>query len=287
MDLVIPLIEESLVPPAKDFFEEDGLALWQGALYNSASVYHPSAESGLIRLFPGLLGILGENMDLLPQMLGLLDSYILLDVASILQVCGYCKGARELTPNQIHGAALCASLAKALETSKANAESTRRILVTILLLVRTAPLGVLAQHLLDTSLFQSILIALEDDKASGLVLASYLEILGRIALLDPQAFLGMVAESAKRLGKDGHKVLEETLDAYWRNFDYVGEMRARKGVAMGAGSLLTTVSLRRVNRKRSRLIVTGTPSMSRKAGWRVYERLSRCSRRSARAAGQS
>jgi hypothetical protein len=27
MDLVIPLIEESLVPPAKDFFEEDGLDL--------------------------------------------------------------------------------------------------------------------------------------------------------------------------------------------------------------------------------------------------------------------
>jgi hypothetical protein len=25
--LVIPLIEESLVPPAKDFFEEDGLDL--------------------------------------------------------------------------------------------------------------------------------------------------------------------------------------------------------------------------------------------------------------------
>ena len=28
MDLVIPLIEESLVPPAKEFFEEDGLALY-------------------------------------------------------------------------------------------------------------------------------------------------------------------------------------------------------------------------------------------------------------------
>jgi len=27
MELVIPLIEESLRPPAKDFFEEDGIAL--------------------------------------------------------------------------------------------------------------------------------------------------------------------------------------------------------------------------------------------------------------------
>jgi len=28
MELVIPLIEESLVPPAKEYFEEDGLILW-------------------------------------------------------------------------------------------------------------------------------------------------------------------------------------------------------------------------------------------------------------------
>ena len=27
MDLVIPLVEESLVPPAKEYFEEDGIAL--------------------------------------------------------------------------------------------------------------------------------------------------------------------------------------------------------------------------------------------------------------------
>jgi hypothetical protein len=27
MELVIPLIEESLVPPAKEYFEEDGLIL--------------------------------------------------------------------------------------------------------------------------------------------------------------------------------------------------------------------------------------------------------------------
>lgn len=28
MDLVIPLIEESLIPPAKEYFEEDGLILY-------------------------------------------------------------------------------------------------------------------------------------------------------------------------------------------------------------------------------------------------------------------
>lgn len=86
MELVIPLITESLVPPAKDFFEEDGLLLWQAALYNSASPYQPTPQTGLVSLFPSLINVLSENMDLLPRMLSLLDSYILLDAAGIAQV---------------------------------------------------------------------------------------------------------------------------------------------------------------------------------------------------------
>ena len=86
MGLVIPLIEESLQPPAKDFFEEDGLALWQAGLYNAATPYQPTPESGLIRLLPGLLAVLSQNMDLLSTTLPLLDSYLLLDAPAIIQV---------------------------------------------------------------------------------------------------------------------------------------------------------------------------------------------------------
>lgn len=52
----------------------------------------------------------------------------------------------------------------------------------------------------------------------------------------------MVSEVARRAGREERKVLEEVLDAVWRNFDYVGEGRTRKAVAMGVGALLTTVS---------------------------------------------
>jgi len=96
--------------------------------------------------------------------------------------------------------------------------------------------------LLDSGIFQHVITALDDDKASGLVLASYLEILARIAMIDPNVFLQMVAETARRGGRDEAKDLEVVLDAIWRNFDYVGEARMRKVVAMGAGALLTTVS---------------------------------------------
>jgi hypothetical protein len=62
-------------------------------------------------------------------------------------------------------------------------------------------------------------------------------------MIDPNVFLQMVAETARRGGRDEVKDLEIVLDAIWRNFDYVGEARMRKVVAMGAGALLTTVSL--------------------------------------------
>jgi len=61
-------------------------------------------------------------------------------------------------------------------------------------------------------------------------------------MIDPNVFLQMVAENARRGGRDGEKDLGVVLDALWRNFDYVGDARSRKAVAMGVGALLTTVS---------------------------------------------
>jgi hypothetical protein len=127
-------------------------------------------------------------------------------------------------------------------TSKANSNSVRRLLTTLSLLVRTSPLDVLAPQLLESGIFQHILTALEDDTASGIILAAYLEILARIAMIGAGVFLQMVDHAARVAGRDTHKALEEVLDAIWRNFDYVGEARMRKAVAMGVGSLLVTVS---------------------------------------------
>jgi uncharacterized protein (DUF736 family) len=129
---------------------------------------------------------------------------------------------------------------KALNASGKNATNVARILVTMSLLVHIAPLQQLAGFFVDAGLFNHILVALEDDKASGTILAAYLGILSRIALRDPNMFLQFVAEQARRNHRDERKQLEEVLDAVWRNFDYVGGARERKTVAMGSGALLTT-----------------------------------------------
>lgn len=131
-------------------------------------------------------------------------------------------------------------MATALSTSNGNESAVICILATVSLWTRIAPLPVISSLLLQAGIFHHITTALEDDKASGLILAAYLEILSRIAMNNPNVFLQMVEESAKIQSQDVHKLLEEILDAVWRNFDYVGETRLRKVVAMGVGNLLLT-----------------------------------------------
>ncbi|ODO04862.1 hypothetical protein I350_05472 [Cryptococcus amylolentus CBS 6273] len=223
MELVIPLIEESLQPPAKEFFEEDGLILWQTAIYNATSLYQPNVSTGLIRLLPGLLQVLGENMDLLSTLVGLVDSYLLLDAQNITQE---------------YGQVLASSLNKALVTSGSNVGSVVRILETLVLWVSLVPVPSLHSLLLQSGIFSQITQSLEDDKASGQILASYLNVLANIAISDAGSFLQMVADAAAMEHKDPHQLLDEVLDAIWRNFDYVGGTKMRKAVAMGVGSLL-------------------------------------------------
>jgi hypothetical protein len=63
-------------------------------------------------------------------------------------------------------------------------------------------------------------------------------------------------------------MLEETLDAMWRNFDYVADARGRKAVAMGAGALLTTVSYFLLS-SGWKADHVGSSAMFRKIRWRI------------------
>lgn len=116
----------------------------------------------------------------------------------------------------------------------------QRVLRSVQLLVQVGPLEALAGVLLESGLFACALHALEDDTAAGQTLAAFLAVLARTALRDPHVYLQLLAEQARRAHADPHRVLEDALDSMWRNFDYVGETRARKAVAMAAAALLTT-----------------------------------------------
>jgi hypothetical protein len=59
---------------------------WQASLRNVNSLDTPTVESGLLKLVPFLVNLLGQNLDLQPQALTLMDSYILLDGTRLMHV---------------------------------------------------------------------------------------------------------------------------------------------------------------------------------------------------------
>lgn len=62
MDLVLPLIQESLVPPAKDFFEEDGLALSVNSPFSERRTNNQMADKSLQHRV-GVYSYTGQELD--------------------------------------------------------------------------------------------------------------------------------------------------------------------------------------------------------------------------------
>lgn len=71
--------------------DEDGIALWLAALRNAVTIQAtvPGGPS-LFDLLPGAIELLAENLDLLGSILSIIESYLLIDAPSVLQVrCKY------------------------------------------------------------------------------------------------------------------------------------------------------------------------------------------------------
>jgi hypothetical protein len=67
--------------------DEDGLNLWLAALRNTLTLSSVNGAPALFDLFPQALLLLSTNLDLLGKAANIIESYLLLDAASLLQVC--------------------------------------------------------------------------------------------------------------------------------------------------------------------------------------------------------
>lgn len=74
------------MPGVQLHLDQDGLNLWQCALRNSVTVESVGGAPGLIDIFPLAVGLLAENLDLLGKIIGIHESYYILDGSQILQV---------------------------------------------------------------------------------------------------------------------------------------------------------------------------------------------------------
>lgn len=116
------------------------------------------------------------------------------------------------------------------------------ILESLINLVRLTPSAYWAPRLAQNGVFQALCDGLDDEKASGTVLAAQLVTLCRMIMVDPSAFYQCIKHVAMAKGLSETRQLDTTLDAMWRSFDYVGVSYDRKLIALAFANLLTLVS---------------------------------------------
>lgn len=215
LHLIVPVIEESLANPMH--LEEDGLLLWEASL---ANVDVLDVNGGLAKLAPGLIVLLGRDLDILQKALKLTESYLLLDGAWLMST---------------HGQQLAEALLSALNmVDKHNVKAVLRVIDLCTQVAPSAAWGPVLAH----GLFQKIIDGLDDDKAAGTTLAGFLTSVSRVILADGQMFLQLVQHVASVKGESPEKQLETTFDAMWRAFDYLSEGSSRKAIAMAVAALL-------------------------------------------------
>jgi hypothetical protein len=124
----------------------------------------------------------------------------------------------------------------------ADKNNVKTILESLCLLVRLTPSAYWAPRLAQNGVFQGLCDGLDDEKASGTVLAAQLVTLCRMIMVDPTAFYQCIKHVAMAKGFPETRQLDTTLDAMWRSFDYVGVAYDRKLIALAFANLLTLVS---------------------------------------------
>ncbi|KZT71615.1 ARM repeat-containing protein [Daedalea quercina L-15889] len=222
-NIVIHLLRQSFTPSARLHLDEDALALWLVALRNTVSLEGVNGGPGYVELFPLVISLLSENLDLLGSISEIVESYILVDAARILQLY-----AVELFQ------AFARAMMQAVET---NVGDMARILTT---LFQVGPPQLWGEPLHRSGLFALVVKTLMDDKARTSILTEEVYVLARVAIANKQLFLQLMQATSQANNVPEPQIWEGVLDQWWTRFDNMSEPRHRKLTAMGIASLVST-----------------------------------------------
>ncbi|KAH9938596.1 ARM repeat-containing protein [Fomitopsis serialis] len=221
--LVVHLIQQSFTPGAQLHLDQDALALWLIAIRNSTTLEGVDGGPGYISLFPLVISLLSENLDLLGSISEIVESYLLVDATRILQLY-----AVELFQ------AFAKAMTQAVET---NVGDMARILTT---LFQIGPPQLWGEPLHRSGLFALVVKTLTDDKAKTSILTEEIYVLARVAVANKQLFLQLMQATAQAHNVSEAHIWEGVLDQWWTRFDNMSEPRHRKLTAMGIASLIST-----------------------------------------------
>ncbi|EPT02714.1 hypothetical protein FOMPIDRAFT_1159700 [Fomitopsis schrenkii] len=221
--LVVYLLRQSFTPGAQLHLDQDALVLWLAALRNTVALDGVNGAPGYIELFPLVISLLSENLDLLGSISEVVESYILVDVTRILS-----QYAVELFQ------AFARAMSQAVET---NVMDMTRILTT---LFQIGPPQLWGEPFHRSGLFALVVKTLMDDKARTSVLTEDVYVLARVAVANKQLFLTLMQATAQAHNVPETQIWEGVLDQWWTRFDNMSEPRHRKLTAMGIASLVST-----------------------------------------------
>lgn len=230
---------------------------WQATLRAIGSLDSASPDGDLLSLFPGLVEKLGQDLDSYKICLPLMDSYMLLDGARMMQVSASDHARHRITYKssrladasgflvQAYGLQICQAYLTLIQSvDKTNVTRIFDSFETILI---CCPASIWASYLASSGLMRYLCFALDDEKSSAALLGGTLVTFARMIVSDPKVFMELVRHVGDQdtTGKQGReRQVEVTLDAMWRAMDYLQVGQGRKLVAMAYASLLELVSIR-------------------------------------------
>ncbi|KAF8639750.1 hypothetical protein AX17_001012 [Amanita inopinata Kibby_2008] len=222
--IIVPLVQESLSPGAISHLDEDGLNLWLNALRNTVTISSVDGAPALIGLFPQAMELLATNLDLLGRITSIIESYIVLDAVSILQ---------------LHGIDLFRAFLAALK-SDAVTINIKDMIVTLSILIEITPAALWGESMYSSGLFAFLITTLVEGEIGTMLLTEYIYFFARIVMADRQMFLQLMVATASSTGLTEKYLFEGLLDQWWGKFDSMSEPRHRKLAAMGIACLVST-----------------------------------------------
>ncbi|GBE79528.1 ARM repeat-containing protein [Sparassis crispa] len=221
--LVVALVRESFMPGAAVQLDEDAFVLWQSALRNATTIESVSGGPGLIDLFPLVVSLLSQNLDLLGSIGSIIESYYLLNAPRVLQL-------------------YAVDLFRAYVTAIGQAPpiNIKDMITSLSVLFQVAPSSLWGEALHVSSLFALAIKALSDDKDSTTILTEYVYFFARIAMADKRVFLQLMSATAMAQNVPEPTLWEALLNQWWTRFDNMSEPRHRKLAAMGIADLVST-----------------------------------------------
>jgi len=197
--------------------------LWQAALQNATSIVVSPGMPSLYDILPLAIVLLADNLDLLGSITGIVQSYVVLDCVGLLQR---------------HALDICQAFRKAI--GQAGMVNVKEMLVTLQLLVQTAPSALWAEPMHVSGLFVAMIKTLSDDKASTTILTEHVHFFARMAVCDSAVLVQLIAAGANEQQKPEAEFWTDLLDQWWQRFDNMSDPRHRKLAAMGIADLVAT-----------------------------------------------